>query len=167
MSRFAVGLYRKQEPCVIDIFRRKNDVNSVEHVLTFLKNKEDLIRNNPDLRYKLVNYFGVLKVKEANSWILEQLKNKENDFILSILDALGSIGDIKSVEHLVPFTKGFYYSGIKKAAKDAVIKLQKNIPKEREGDLTMSEIENNAGELSIQENEKEGKLSLEEYKNNL
>jgi len=130
-------------------------------IIDFINQKKSIIEKMKILKLALIQFVSNTKIKESISWLVEKLYEKDEEIIIESINALGSIGDIKAVESLLPFMKGILFpSDIKYAARNAIQQIQKNIPKDQQGDLTLTEIEK-SGELSLNSDDNTGKLTIE------
>ena len=78
-----------------------------------------------------------------------------------------SLGEIKAVEYILPLTKGLNTPEIKKASLDAIRILQRNIPKNLKGELSVSTEIEKGGQLSVNDNKDIGNLSNHNREKNL
>jgi|GEM_PF-7096318 len=140
-----------------------------EHGLSDLKK---ILKNNYqkidtvsfiEYKKKIINYIAEKKIVEGINWLIKLLHKNNKEIITITINALSRFKNINAIEYLLPFTKSFYNTEIKMAAKKAINKIQGNIPKNQRGALTLSRIEK-SGELFIADDKKnKGKLSIKYF----
>jgi hypothetical protein len=154
------------------LFKIKNKMSYLQ-ILNYIKERDKnlqfLIDNESGkyeeyiiIKLNIIKNFGMQKFTNSINWLASNLKNRNLEILFASINALSKIGNSRAVEYLLPLTKGFHSSEVKMTAQDAINNIQKNIPKDQQGDLTLAEIEN-TGQLSI-ENGDGGNLSLNDDK---
>jgi hypothetical protein len=86
-------------------------------------------------------------------FLMDFLQDEYDAIKKSCMKALASLGDIRAVPVLLPYSKSPYSSELKQAAATAIQTLQKDIPRDRKGSLSLSQT-GQQGALSMEEEEK-------------
>ncbi len=123
------------------------------------KNEEEF--NSIDFSY-FCRVIGENKYTKCSDFVLSNLETDDEYLLVNAINALKGLGDVKAVEYLIPFTRGIRPVEVKKAAHDAIAKLQHGVTPEEKGGLSFVEIEKEDGQLSLYDEDKKGGLSTKE-----
>jgi len=161
---------------LIDIIYKADNLNIIKKILDVLKKYKDqnidykgiieyltdkFYSDNYQVKLIIIDFLNETNAKEGIDWLIKQL-NEEHEILIKAITSLGNLGKINAVQHLLPLTKGLQNpNDIKNAVRKAIQQIQKNIPENQKGDLTLTEIEK-AGELSLDNIKGNGNLSVKE-----
>jgi len=144
---------------IINILKNNKDTKSINYVLKFIEINNNIINSSYELQNTIIDYLGDFKIKKGINYLISLL-DSDDEIKIAVINSLSKIKDIKTVQYLLPLTKGILNpANVKKAAKEAIQKIQADIPEDQKGDLTLTEIEK-AGELSMENNEEKSKGDL-------
>jgi hypothetical protein len=98
----------------------------------------------------------------AEPTLLDLLDREHDELKIAAAEALGHAGTTAAVEPLLELTRGFLNSELKKAAREAIARIQSRLGDVEAGRLTLSELPGKAGALSFPAEGGELSLSNEE-----
>jgi len=136
---------------ILDSFIEKKHTDCINKIHKFIKLRINFIEDSKIITIKIIRLLGLFKDKKGIDFIIKHLNNKDKEIVMESINSLIKINSIKTIPNLNNITKGFIPAVIKKAAKEAIQKIQASIPEDQKGDLTLTEIEK-AGELSPENN---------------
>jgi len=145
---------------IINIFIKINDKESIIHVNNFIKNNHEYIIKSISLLNVISDYIQIFKVKDCDLFLKNLLESNDKNIKLKAINTIAKLGDISLIQYIYPLSKGLNHPDIKNAVNNAISILQKNIPLNQRGDLTLAEIEN-SGKLSLKKDNDNGKLSID------
>jgi hypothetical protein len=107
---------------------------------------------------------GKARDLRAERPLIALLDREEIDIKLAAIWALGELGTIRAIEHLVPFARGsrLLEARLRRAAEDAIGDIQTRLGKRERGGLSMVATEDARGALSI--DDQPGRLSFGDHR---
>ncbi len=115
-----------------------------------------------DIKLEIIKAFKIIGDVGVNELLLEQL-HSHNNLQLEIIQALGTCGKLNAVEPLFFIAKQINPI-TKAAARKSILNIQSRLGKEEKGGLSISNIANEEGALSMAIDTGEGALSVVEEK---
>jgi hypothetical protein len=107
----------------------------------------------------LADAMGALGDPSAERVLLPRLESKVEPTRLAVIRALGHVGTAAAVEPLLPLAKGVLHSAeLKSAVREAIERIQERLGGAEEGQLSIAEISDQQGALSLPAGE--GDLSM-------
>ncbi|MCP4132006.1 MAG: HEAT repeat domain-containing protein [bacterium] len=117
------------------------------------------------VQIEILSAFRDFGDEKLNTFLLEKLHIKEYKIFSLVIEALGTCGNLDAVEPLYEMTKYSSDSPVREAAKKAIGLIQSRHGQGDKGWLSMTELSETDGALSISDKAEKGALSVNREKN--
>ena len=112
-----------------------------------------------EIRKNILRAFAVFGDTSLHSFLLVELEKNNPDFLEVLIDALGTCGEVDAVEKLYVIGNDRFNPFFRSRVKDAIARIQSRLGKVEKGWLSVSQLQEADGALSMADMAGEGALS--------